>query len=72
MTASDITPTQALAQRLGMAHLTMLELADHRPRFDLLPFVDCARMGCAFAEPTQGVPVLLMTDGQDVDRLQGP
>jgi len=69
MTATDITPTQALAQRLGMAHLTMVELADHRPRFDLLPFVDCARMGCAFAEPALGHPVLLMTDGQDVDRL---
>lgn len=69
MSDPEFTPIQALAEQLGLAHLSMAELAGHQPRFDLLPFVDCARIGCTFVEQPHQPLQLLMTDAQDVDRL---
>ncbi len=67
MSSTDASTENDLPSRLGMARLTMSELGACEPCFDLLAFVDCVRMGCAFVRDATGVLLLLITDVQDVD-----
>jgi general secretion pathway protein E len=47
----------------------MHALAPWRPRFDLLPFAECARRRCAVLDGEDGCPQFLLTDPFDVDTL---
>lgn len=67
MSSTDASTENELPVRLGLARLTMSELGACEPCFDLLAFVDCVRMGCAFVRGNKGELLLLTTDVQDVD-----
>jgi general secretion pathway protein E len=58
-----------LSEQLSMPLLTMATLTHKVPRFDLLPFVDCARMRCAVVQDNAGTLHFLLCDPFDVDRL---
>lgn len=58
-----------LAEQLAMDWAQMSELMSWQSRFDLLSFVDCTRMSCAFAQGPDGRLRLLVADAFDVDRI---
>jgi general secretion pathway protein E len=60
---------EAQARACGLRALDMTALGHLQPRFDLLPFVACARARCAWAEEGPGRLVLLLQAPPDVDRL---
>jgi general secretion pathway protein E len=58
-----------MGRELQMPVAQMGELLHSRPRFDLLSFVDCARLRCALVEDATQALQLLLTDPFDTDRM---
>jgi general secretion pathway protein E len=61
--------TTWLSRQLAMPHMTMADLTQATPRFDLLAFIDCSRMRCGVVALSEGPLHLLVCDPFDVDRM---
>ena len=65
LNADPDTFTARLAATLRLARLSMAELRQAEPAFELLPFAECSRRGCVLLRTAEGRLILALDDPFD-------